>query len=251
MVLRRAALSLLVFLTISPIHAEPASPSQPAETEKKPAAPVTVKEGAYTYILESGPAPDLSGWMSSDLAPVIKEWYPKIVAMLPGEGFTATTTVTFRFQDDMKGVPAWAAGNVISLNADWFRRNLKGEARGCVVHEMVHVVQHYGRGKNPVPGWVIEGIPDYIRWFLYEPQTKGAEITRGNLAAAKYDGNYRISANFIDWVIRTKDKDLLASLNAACREGKYTEDVWKERTGTSLPDLGAEWKKAHEERLAK
>jgi hypothetical protein len=25
------------------------------------------------------------------------------------------------------------------------------------------------------PGWVVEGIPDYIRWFLYEPQSHGAD----------------------------------------------------------------------------
>ena len=42
------------------------------------------------------------------------------------------------------------------------------------MHELVHVVQQYRR--RP-PGWLVEGIPDYIRWYLYEPQSRGAEIS--------------------------------------------------------------------------
>ena len=30
---------------------------------------------------------------------------------------------------------------------------------------------------KPTPGWLTEGIPDYIRWFLYEPQSHGADVT--------------------------------------------------------------------------
>jgi hypothetical protein len=27
------------------------------------------------------------------------------------------------------------------------------------------------------PGWLVEGIPDYIRWFQYEPQSHGADAS--------------------------------------------------------------------------
>ena len=78
---------------------------------------------------------------------------------------------------------AATGGTRVTCAAEWFRRNLEGEAKGAVVHELVHVVQQYGRARrnNPdatrPPGWLVEGIPDYIRWFLYEPQSRGAEIT--------------------------------------------------------------------------
>jgi hypothetical protein len=155
----------------------------------------------------------------------------------------------------MGGTPASAGGGRINCNVGWFRRNLKGEAVGSVVHEMVHVVQQYGRGRrnNPnatrTPGWVTEGIPDYIRWFLYEPQSKGAEITTRNFARARYDGNYRITANFLNWVIEKFDKELHVKLNAAAREGKYSEVLWKEYTGKTLQELGDEWREAHRVRL--
>ncbi|BCU79825.1 basic secretory protein-like protein [Luteolibacter sp. LG18] len=239
-----ALVPLLACLAAGSLHAE-----TPAPAADKP-APQVVQAGSYTYTFDPGTAPDLKGWLETELTPVVKEWYPKIVALLPSEGFTPSSTVTFRFQDDMKGVPAWAAGTTISLNAGWFRNNLKGEARGCVVHEMVHVVQRYGRGKNPTPGWITEGIPDYIRWFLYEPQTKGAELNRGNIANAKYDASYRVTANFLDWVVTSKNKDFVAKLNAAARAGNYTDEIWKEHAGAPLEELGTQWKKAREEKLA-
>src|SRR4029434_7805299 len=110
------------------------------------------------------------------------------------------------------------------------------------------------RRTNPnatrMPSWMVEGIPDYIRWFIYEPETKGAEITERNLARAKYDASYRVTGNFLDWVTRKYDKDLVRKLNAAARQGNYAESLWKDFTGKSLEELGAAWKKEHEERIA-
>jgi hypothetical protein len=211
--------------------------------------------GKYQFTIDTTLAPDLTEWAEKELQPVVQEWYPRIVAMLPSEGYNAPTRVTIVFRDNMGGTPASASGSRINCNVGWFRRNLKGEAVGSVVHEMVHVVQQYGRGRrnNPnatrTPGWVTEGIPDYIRWFLYEPQSKGAEITARNFSRARYDGNYRITANFLNWVIEKYDKELHVKLNAAARQGKYSEDLWKDYSSKTLQDLGSEWREAHRVRL--
>jgi hypothetical protein len=124
-----------------------------------------------------------------------------------------------------------------------------------VIHELVHVIQDYGRARrvnrraSRTPGWVTEGVADYVRWFLYEPEKKGAEISRRNLGSARYDASYRISANFIDWVVREHDGELLRKLNAAAREGSYSERLWQEWTGLSLEELGEEWLAGHRKRL--
>src|SRR4029450_5545687 len=60
--------------------------------------------------------------------------------------------------------------------------------------------------------------PDYFRWFLYEPEAKGAEITERNLARAKYDASYRITGNFLNWVTQRHDREIVRKLNAAARE---------------------------------
>ena len=211
--------------------------------------------GKYEITIDTSAAPDLTEWADQQLAPVLREWYPKIVRMLPSEGYEAPNHVAIVFREGMN-VPAAASGSRISCNAGWFRRNLKGEARGAVVHEMVHVVQQYGRARrnNPdatrTPGWLVEGIADYIRWFLYEPETRGAEITQRNFSRAKYDGNYRITGNFLNWVTEKYAKDVVEKLNAVSREGKYNEDLWKNYTGKTVQELGAEWKAGHEQRLA-
>jgi hypothetical protein len=211
--------------------------------------------GKYKFTIDSTAAPDLKEWAESKLKPVVQEWYPKIVAMLPSDEFEAPSSFTLQFRNNMGGTPASAGGGRVNMNSGWFRRELNREALGAVVHEMVHVVQNYGRARrtNPnatrTPGWLVEGIPDYIRWFLYEPQTKGAELTERNIARAKFDASYRISGNFLDWVTRTHDKEVVRKLNATCREGKYTEQLWKDWTGKTIQELADDWIKTNQKRI--
>jgi len=241
---------------------DPNAPVLAASTgDSKDAKPITKSfdagDGKYHFTINATLAPDLMEWADTELRPVVQEWYPKLIELLPSEGFSPRTNVTLRFREDMGGTPASAGGGFINCNAGWFRKELKREARGSVVHEMVHVVQNYaggGRRANTnstrMPGWLVEGIPDYIRWFIYEPQTKGAEITQRNLARAKYDASYRVTGNFLNWVTEKYDTNIVRKLNAAARAGAYSEEVWKAATGKTSPELGDEWKKAHETRLA-
>jgi hypothetical protein len=214
--------------------------------------PFEAESGKYRFVIDATDAPDLADWSKEKLQPVIQEWYPKLVTMLPSDGYAAPSEVQLRFRSDMGGTPASAGGNRVNLNTQWFRGELNREARGSVVHELVHVVQSYGRARrsNPnatrTPGWLVEGIADYIRWFLYEPETKGAAITRRNLNRARHDASYRITGNFLDWVTRTHDANIVTKLNAAAREGRYSEDLWEDYTGMSLTDLGAAWRDALE-----
>jgi hypothetical protein len=194
-------------------------------------------DGYCEISIDTSGAPDLKEWAEQKLGPVLAEWYPKIVAMLPSEGYSAPK----RFSVTIKpgnGVAA-TGGTRVTANSTWLKGELKGEAVGALVHEEVHVVQQYrGRRGNPdfkpAPGWLVEGIPDYIRWFLYEPQSHGADVawlrTRRNVSL-KYDARYRVTANFLNYVVEHYDpkKELITKLNAACRQGQYTDDLWTAR----------------------
>ncbi len=216
---------------------------------------VDIEGGKYQITIDTTETPDLSKWAHDELAPVVKQWYPKLVAMLPSDGYEAPTRVTITFSADMQGVAA-TGGTQVRCAARWFRGQLQGEAKGAIVHELVHVVQSYGRARrsNPdatrTPGWLVEGIADYVRWFLYEPHSHGAEITSRNVDRARYDGNYRISGNFLNWVTATYDGDIVRKLNAAAREGRYNEGLWKEYTGKTVQELGDEWKEAMQAKVA-
>ncbi len=229
----------------------------PGETLETPTADSAIERlelegGKYRITINTTETPDLTAWAHESLAPVVKEWYPRIVALLPSEGFEAPKRISIVFSQNMRGVAA-TGGTRIRCAASWFRQNLKGEAVGSVVHELVHVAQQYGRARSntTTPGWVVEGIADYIRWFKYEPQSQGARITKRNIARARYDASYRITAAFLDWVVEKHDKDIVRQLNVAAREGKYSEELWKDHAGKTLQELGEEWKKDMESKTEK
>lgn len=249
---------IFALTAVSPalLRAENEPKPAPAAAAEKPVRTFPAPDKKFTYIMDATVAPDLMPWAEKELIPVVIKWYPKLCGILASKGYKPTTTVKLEFRDDMKGTPAYAAGDKVSLNAPWFRTQLKGEAKGCVIHELCHVVQGYGRGRRgnrdykPAPGWVTEGIPDYIRWFLYEPEAKGAEITRRNFENSKYDASYRTTANFLNWVVTTHDKDFIAKLNKVSRDGTYSDAVWKKSCGgKTAEELGAGWKAENAKRL--
>ena len=208
----------------------------------------TLPDASCTFLLDATDAPDLVSWAEKTLRSALTAWRPKITALLSSTDYMPPTHVTLLFCSDMNA-PAAASGGIIRLNATWFRRELEDEATGCVIHELVHVIQNYGRPTRnaqppaPVPGWVVEGIADYIRWFLFEPERRGAEITsRRAIEAARYDGSYRVSANFLNWAVTKYDRSLITRLNAAAREERYDDALWQTWTGKHLPELDKEWK---------
>lgn len=206
-----------------------------------PATRPATQEAKYEITVDTSATPDLADWAEKELRPVLEEWYPKIVDMLPSEGYEAPKRFTVEFKDG-NGV-ADTRGTHVNCYAKWFRKNLKGEAKGAVVHEMVHVVQQYhpvGRHAAGNPGWLVEGIADYVRWYKYEPQSHGADVS--NPSAVHYNDAYRPTANFLNWASGKYDKDLVLKLNTAMRQGKYSDDLWKEYTGKKVEELGEEWK---------
>ena len=97
------------------------------------------------------------------------------------------------------------------------------------------------RGRSNT-GWLTEGIPDYIRWFIYQPEAHGADIVyfKGK-ADPKYDGLYRPSAFFLNFVAQKYDPQMVTKLNDVCRQGKYYEAIWFDNTGKTLQQLNEEW----------
>jgi hypothetical protein len=215
-------------------------------------APQTIREvveiagGRYKAVIDTSDAPDLTEWARKEIVPMVKEWYPKLVELLPSEGYTAPAQFTIFFNKDMGGV-ADTSGTRIRCAAKWFRANLKGESKGALFHEMVHVVQQYGRaprreGATRPPTWLTEGITDYIRFFLFEPQTKGAEISARNVERARYDASYRITGNFLNYVSGQHGTNFVPRLNTVIREGRYNEEQWKTLTGKTATELSEAWK---------
>lgn len=210
----------------------------PARAEEGKAAPVwtgtaTNAAGAVLakIVVEAHETPDLADW-AKRAGQLCAEWYPKVAILLASEGFTPPDQVTLRFRADMKGVAA-ASGNVINFAAGYVRGHTNDW--GMVVHELTHVVQSYPPGG---PGWLVEGIADYIRLSHFEPH---APKPRLNPDKASYRDAYKTTAMFLAWVEQQHDPKLVAKLNAALRQRKYSPDVFKEATGKTVDELWADF----------
>jgi Peptidase of plants and bacteria len=191
---------------------------------------VESKTPEIKIVIDYAQTPELKDWVETRLRPTLETWYPKIVQSLPSEGYSAPKRFTVTFDKDMDCV-AYTAGTKVVCAGRWFKQNLDGEAAGAVVHEMVHVVQQY-HGRNP--GWLVEGVADYIRWFKYEPADQRPRPDPKN---AKYTDSYRTTAAFLEYVAANHDHEFVVKMNAAMREDRYTPDLWKVYTGKTVDEL--------------
>jgi hypothetical protein len=228
-------------------------PQDADQTETADQFSIKTTDGKSEITIDTTAAPELKDWAENKLAPVLADEYPKIVALLPSDGFTAPARFKITIKP-MDGV-AYTVGTHVSVSSAWLKAEIHREAVGSLVHECVHVVQQYGHSYNGAraPGWIVEGMADYYRWFKYEPQSHGADIVYFRQVrnfTPRYDASYRISANFLDWATTKYDANLVTELNAAMRNGVYNPDIWKQHTGKTVQELGAEWKKAVEDQLA-
>ena len=168
-------------------------------------------------------------------AKLVTEYYPKFDKLLETEGFVPPKELTVIFRK-MDGV-AFSTGTQIVISADWIKRQ-PGDF-GMVAHELVHNIQRYpgGRGPGGAPGWVTEGIADYIRHVYFEPEVPMRPI---NPERDTYTSSYQITAAFFMYIVATYDKDFITKLNAHARQRTYSDDVFEKYTGKKLDELHAE-----------
>jgi hypothetical protein len=179
-------------------------------------------------------APDMKAW-AEKVARVCERQYPMLCDELSSDGFRPLTQIRMTLKADYDGV-AYASGDRIVGSVKYFKAN-QGDV-GAMVHETAHCVQQYRGRRNP--GWLVEGVADYVRFFKYEPvRPRPLPPER-----AKYDGSYRTTAAFLAFVAERYDPQAVRTLNAAMRAGKYTPDVWKEMTGLTVEELGRAWQKS-------
>lgn len=177
-------------------------------------------------------APEMKDW-AEKAARVCERQYPMINEELRSDGFKPATQITMTLRKDYKGVAA-TGGNRITGSVKYFQDH--PDDVGAMVHETAHVVQRYRTRNNP--GWLVEGVADYVRFFKYEPGNLG----RINPDRARYNASYRVTAAFLNYVAEKYDKELVRKLNKAMREGEYKEELWKTLTKKTVQELDEEWR---------
>lgn len=183
-------------------------------------------------------APEMREW-AENTARICERAYPLINQELPSDGFRPPPLITMTLRSRYRGVAA-TSGTRITGSVRFFTEH--PDDVGAMVHEVTHVVQRYQSGDRP--GWLVEGIADYVRFFKFEPGNLG----RINPRTARYDGSYRVSAAFLAYLVEKYDADIVRKLNAKLRAGEYTPDIWRELTGKTVEELGEEWRATLQDR---
>lgn len=146
--------------------------------------------------------------------------------------------VIFIVDPGYDGVAA-TGGNLVRYNPGWFHKH-PGDI-DVVTHEVMHIVQGYP--DNAGPGWITEGIADYVR-FKFGVDNTGANWKLPDYNAKQsYENSYRITARFFVWVEKNYDKKFVQKLDNAMRTKTYKDDFSKTNTGKTFDELWAEYGK--------
>jgi len=196
--------------------------------------PVAVFENPVEFVPDSSDVPEMTEWLDG-VALLCEKQYPMICTVLKSDGYTPPKRITITLKKDEKGV-AYATGSRIVGGAKYFAAH-KADT-GAFIHEAAHCVQAYrGRGN---PGWLVEGVADYVRFFKYEAN----QPAKLKPEQAKYNGSYRTTAAFLHYLSETHDKEIVRKLNVAMRNGKYTDEIWTTLTKKTVEELGRDWVKS-------
>lgn len=129
--------------------------------------PVAVFKYPVEFVIDVADEPKMKDW-ALKVARTCTRAYPMINEELKSDGFKPPTVITLALKNDYRGV-AFASGGRITGAVKYFQEHPDDE--GAMVHETTHVVQHYHGRDNP--GWLVEGVSDYIRFFKFEPGKLG------------------------------------------------------------------------------
>jgi hypothetical protein len=192
-----------------------------------------VRIGPPRGFVDISQAPDLADW-AARAEKDMESFWNDTAAILYTDGFITPNAVNviYRTGPRVTGVAA-TGGGVMEVNSAYCRRFPHDTA--LTVHETAHVVQASG---GNAPGWLIEGVADYIRWVKFEPQSFHPKI---NVEKATYHDAYRTSAAFLGWCSLHYDSELVTKLNQYCRFGGYSNALFEKFCGKSVDALWLEF----------
>jgi hypothetical protein len=196
--------------------------------------PEVIQRNGYTLTFISQD-PKLDATVKSRMIDAFFTVYPKLAAE-----YNANTRkdVTFFVDTAYTGV-AEAANGRVRFSDDWLR-NHPGDI-DVVTHEVMHIVQSYPFRAGP--GWLTEGIADYVR-FRFGVDNAGGGWSLPNYSATQhYTNSYRITARFLDWIEKT-NTGFVKKLDAAMRTNTYKPALWKDITGKDVDELWTAYSQA-------
>ncbi|WP_235904483.1 basic secretory family protein [Arcticibacter tournemirensis] len=171
--------------------------------------------------------------LKSRMVETFYEVYPKLVKEFNKK---ALKEVVFIVDTSYEGVAATSDGKV-TFSSNWLK--LHPEDIDVVTHEVMHIVQDYGNTNGP--GWLTEGIADYVR-YKFGVDNAGAHWSLPDYKAGQsYKNSYRITAKFLDWLETDGHKGMVKNMDKHLRDHTYSDELWRQYTGRTLDELWSKY----------
>ena len=193
-----------------------------------------IKKKGYTLTYESNDS-TFDPALKESLIKTFFKVYPKL-----SKEYNKNTSKEVKFFVDTsyKGVAATGGGRV-RFSASYMKKH--PEDIDVVTHEVMHIVQDYGRSVGP--GWLTEGIADYAR-FKFGVNNEAAKWALPPYKEGQsYTNSYRITASFLNWLEKGAYKGVVKKLNSALHEHSFTAETWKNLTTGTLEELWSDYAK--------
>ena len=190
----------------------------------------TYKKGGFTLHFECK-VPTFSREISQKLIDTFYKVYP---AMVKSYNPKASILVTFVIDPEYDGVAATSDDRVV-FSAKYMTSH--PDDLDVVTHEVMHIVQNYG-DESGMPGWLTEGIADYVRYAYGINNEKAGWSLPKFTTDQNYTNSYRITARFLAWLEHSGHKDIVKTLDLAGRDKTYNNgEIWKKLTGKTIDEL--------------
>lgn len=219
-----SALALLAACLVSP---------QPSNGLDRHIYPLAEPKTCPPVVVDVSEFPEGEAWGNAAKG-LVETWFGTLTTLLATEDYEVPDEIRLVIKKEISA-PAWASGSEITISGKWITEH--PDDLGVVIHELVHVIQQYPNSRTK-PGWLVEGIADYIRWWRYEPEAPRPRIDpeRNN-----YDNSYRTTAYFLAWTSRKYNMGLVPALDRALRKREDPMPVFKELTGKEPAELWKEF----------
>lgn len=196
------------------------------------AHPIAATAEEVVVKLDTTQVPELADW-GEEARDLMIEWHPRFTNLLASKGFAPPGRMELILQKSDKGIGG-TAGSRITVSSHWIEKH--PEDIGLVAHELVHIIQRY---PSPQPGWVTEGIADYMRWAIYEGKPLG--FFPVSKKEQGYRDSYRVAAGFFLWLESDQAPGIVRRLNTAMRNRAYEDALFEKAAGKPLDQLWGEY----------
>jgi len=167
---------------------------------------------AMTMTTDTGHFPQLQPWAEA-LKAKAAGWWPVITGALASPGYAAPDAIKVVFTVITPAqVTAATEGTTIYVSVPYISGHQ--DDFGSIAHEMCHVAQGFPKGATP--GWLTEGIADYVRYYVLFPDDPRR---RFDPSVDAYGRGYQPAAAMLDFVERRYGAGSVRRVNAVMRQG--------------------------------